>query len=145
MRRHLWCYAESRNAPVSRDGDRERGTVLAEFALVLPLLLILLFGIVEFGIAFNRAQAVEAAAREGARLASISTTTSGQITSRVNATLAGIPFANPVTVSVSPGGCAGREGQSVTVVVATQHLITIPLVSSWTVNLRGQAVFRCEA
>ena len=38
---------------------------MAEFALVLPLLLILLFGIVEFGIAFNRAQAVEAAAREG--------------------------------------------------------------------------------
>jgi Flp pilus assembly protein TadG len=145
MRRHRWCYADGRSTRSLPKRASEQGTALAEFALVLPLLLILLFGIVEFGIAFNRAQAVEAAAREGARLASISSSTSGQITSRVNATLAGIPFSNPVNVAVSPGGCGGREGQSVTVTVTTQHLVTIPLVNSWMVNLRGQAVFRCEA
>ncbi len=127
----------------SIDGDRGAG--LAEFALVLPILIMILFGIIEFGIAFNRAQAVEAAAREGARLASISTSTSGDITARVNAALAGIPLQNPANVAVSPGGCAGREGQSVTVTVTTTHALNIPLIPLPVLNLSGQAVFRCEA
>ena len=128
-----------------RDDSSERGTVMAEFALVLPILLVILFGIVELGIAFNRAQAVEAAAREGARLASISSTTSGDVTARVNDALAGIPLDNPVNVAVAPGGCAGREGEPVTVTVTYLHNVTIPLLFSRNVNLTGQAVFRCEA
>lgn len=124
----------------------DRGATLAEFALVLPLLVVLLFGIIQFAIAFNRAQAVEAAAREGARLASISSTTNGDIATRVNDALAGIPLQNPVAVSVAPSGCAGREGESVTVVVTTSHVVTIPLIGALpAVPLTGQAVFRCEA
>ena len=123
----------------------ERGATLAEFALVLPLLVIILFGIIEFGIAFNRAQAVEAAAREGARLASISTSTQGDINARVAASLAGIPLQNPANVTVAPGGCAGREGDPVTVTVTTDHALNIPLVPLPAVTLSGQAVFRCEA
>lgn len=34
-------------------GDREDGAVLVEFALVLPLLVLLLFGFLQFGIAMN--------------------------------------------------------------------------------------------
>jgi len=45
----------------------ERGQALAEFALVLPLLLLLIAGIIEFGRAWNIKQAVTDAAREGAR------------------------------------------------------------------------------
>ena len=40
-----------------------------EFALILPLLMVLLFGIVEFGRAWNAKQVLTDAAREGARLA----------------------------------------------------------------------------
>lgn len=130
---------------MSAPTDEERGAGLVEFALVLPVLIIILFGVIEFGIAFNRAQAVEAAAREGARLASISTTTQGDITARVDAALAGIPLQNPANVTVAPGGCAGREGQSVTVTVTTAHALNIPLVPLPVLNLSGQAVFRCEA
>jgi len=125
----------------------ERGAALVEFALVLPLLLIILFGIIQFGIAFNRAQAVEAAAREGGRLASLSVTTQGDITTRVNEALAGIPLQGAVTVTVSPGGqpCFGRQGESVAVQVTTPHDIAIPLLFTRTVTLSGEAVFRCEA
>lgn len=128
-----------------RDKSPERGAVMAEFALILPILLVILFGIVELGIAVNRAQAVEAAAREGARLASISSTTNGDVTARVNNALAGIPLDSPVAVAVAPGGCAGREGEAVTVTVTYLHDVTIPLLFSRNVDLTGQAVFRCEA
>lgn len=123
---------------------RDHGATLAEFALVLPILLVLLIGIAEFGIAFNRAQAVEAAAREGARLASIQGTTSGEVNTRVNDTLVGIPFVIPPGVAINPGVCTGRQGDTVEVVVTAQHLVNIPPVVSQMVNLTGQAVFRCE-
>jgi Flp pilus assembly protein TadG len=48
----------------------ERGQTLTEFALVLPILALLLFGVIQFGIAFNNyitlTEAVRAGARKGA-------------------------------------------------------------------------------
>jgi Flp pilus assembly protein TadG len=46
----------------------ERGAELIEFALVLPLLLLVVLGIVDFGFLFQRMEVVTNAAREGARL-----------------------------------------------------------------------------
>lgn len=46
----------------------ERGQSMAEMALVLPLFLLLVFGIVELGRAFAARQALTSAAREGARI-----------------------------------------------------------------------------
>lgn len=123
----------------------ERGAALAEAALVLPIMLIVLFAIAEFGIAFNRAQAIEAAAREGARLASISSTTAADVNARVATSLAGVALNSGPMVTISPSVCAGREGQSVTVTVTGTDVVTVPLVNSWTLNLNGTAVFRCEA
>lgn len=47
----------------------EDGAQLVEFALVLPLLLLVMLGIAEFGFMFQRYEVVTNAAREGARLA----------------------------------------------------------------------------
>ncbi len=47
----------------------QRGAQLLEFALVLPLLLVLAVGVVDFGRAWNIKQILNNAAREGARLA----------------------------------------------------------------------------
>ena len=119
---------------------------MAEFAIVLPVLLMILFGIIEFGLVFSRSQAVEAAAREGGRLASISSSTAADVTDRVNATLGDRPFDGTPQVSIDPaGGCAGREGQSVTVTVTAPHRITIPFAFDSETTLTGQSVFRCEA
>lgn len=49
----------------------ERGGQLVEFALVLPILLVILSAIAEFGLLFRTANVTAAAAREGARLAAI--------------------------------------------------------------------------
>lgn len=47
----------------------ERGQALVEFALVLPILLLLVLGIIDFGRAWNLHQTITDAAREGARRA----------------------------------------------------------------------------
>ena len=48
----------------------QNGQTMTEFALVLPLLALLLFGVIQFGIAFNNyitlTDAVRAGARKGA-------------------------------------------------------------------------------
>ena len=48
------------------NNDLPRGQALLEFALALPVLLLLLFGVLEFGRAFSTKIAMENAAREGA-------------------------------------------------------------------------------
>ncbi|HEY7469884.1 MAG TPA: TadE/TadG family type IV pilus assembly protein [Acidimicrobiia bacterium] len=55
----------------SRGGADERGASLVEFALLAPLLLLLLLGMVEFGWLFAQNLDVRHGAREGARLAAV--------------------------------------------------------------------------
>ena len=56
-----------------RRGARdERGQALVEFALVLPILALLLFAIVQFGIVFTQYLALTDAVRAGAREAAVS-------------------------------------------------------------------------
>lgn len=54
----------------ARTGDRERGAVAVEAALVIPLLLLILFGIIEFSLAYKASINVSAAVRAGVRTAS---------------------------------------------------------------------------
>ncbi|HLL81454.1 MAG TPA: TadE/TadG family type IV pilus assembly protein, partial [Longimicrobium sp.] len=60
--------------PVSRAAlfrRSDEGQAVVEFALIVPVLLLLVLGVVEFGRAWSAHQAVTDAAREGARLAVI--------------------------------------------------------------------------
>ena len=50
----------------------EQGQTMTEFALVLPILVVFLFGIIQFGIAFNNYVTITDAARAGARKAAVS-------------------------------------------------------------------------
>jgi len=47
----------------------EQGTAVVEFALVLPILLVIVFGIIEFGFIFYNKAMITNASREGARRA----------------------------------------------------------------------------
>lgn len=62
---------------------RRRGLAIVEFAVVLPLLLIFLFGIVEFGWLFMIRQTLLNAAREGCRVAVLKTATEAEVLTRV--------------------------------------------------------------
>ena len=51
--------------------ETEAGQSLVEFTMILPLFLVLLFGMVDFGRAFYTWLLVTNAAREGARIAAV--------------------------------------------------------------------------
>lgn len=57
------------NYYIRRFRRNERGATLVEFAIAIPVLLLLIFGIMEFGWIFHGWVTLTAAAREGARLA----------------------------------------------------------------------------
>jgi Flp pilus assembly protein TadG len=69
-----------------------------EFALLLPVVLLLLFGIVDFGLALNAQITITQAAREGARLASLQTT----VAAVQNRTVAAAPGLTLSTGNVAP-------------------------------------------
>ena len=57
---------------MSKQRNTENGQAVVEFAVILPVLLMILFAILQFGIVFNNYIQVTAAAREGARKAAVS-------------------------------------------------------------------------
>ncbi|MFZ6003846.1 MAG: TadE/TadG family type IV pilus assembly protein [Actinomycetota bacterium] len=54
-----------------RRGRGDKGVALVEFAIIMPLLFLLIFGIIEFGWAFRQNLDVRHGAREGIRLAAV--------------------------------------------------------------------------
>jgi Flp pilus assembly protein TadG len=72
----------------------EDGAQLVEFALVLPLLLLVVLAIAEFGFLFQRYEVLTNAAREGARIAVLPGYTQADVEARVEAylTAGGVPF-----------------------------------------------------
>jgi hypothetical protein len=61
----------------------EKGTAVVEFAVILPLLITLFAGIVEFGLLYFNKQILATASREGARIGIVVGTTDSEIRERV--------------------------------------------------------------
>ncbi len=51
----------------ARDASRERGAQLVEFALVVPVFLLMIMGIIDFSVTFDHYNAVRSGVSEGAR------------------------------------------------------------------------------
>ncbi len=126
--------------------DTERGASIVEFALVAPVLLMLLLGIVQVGIVLNQKQGLQAAAREGARTASLASSDAASITQDVLNTMEGISISSPI-ITITPNvdqPCAGRSGQPVTVNIETTTQLDVPFVSGQAIAIAGEGTFRCE-
>lgn len=86
---------------------------MTEFALVLPILALLLFGVIQFGLVFNNYVTLTDAVRAGARKAAVSRHSSdpvGDTTAAVRNAATDLRQSDlNVTVSVSPGWTAGAE------------------------------------
>ena len=80
----------------------ERGAELIEFALVAPILILLISGIFDFGMLFRTYEAVTNAAREGARVAVLPNYKEPDVQARVDAYLAasGLTATHPAPTAV---------------------------------------------
>lgn len=118
----------------------ETGAAAVEFALVVPVLLLLLLGIIEFGRVFNAQMQVTAAAREAVRMMAIQKESGPSIATAI----AGAPgLSPPLTagqVSVAPGSCTTSTDATVTV---TYSLTLVAGLFGQSIPLTGRAVMRC--
>ena len=133
-------YMSNRRSLVKRSNDDE-GAVLIEFALVIGLFFMLVFGMVDFGLAINTKTQITNAGREGARLGTVNLVP-GAVEARVREVAADLdqtvlvvtvtcekPDDTPCT---GPGFPAGdiqnaSEGDSVVVTIDYQYNLITPL------------------
>lgn len=95
---------------------REGGAAAVEFALVVPVLLVLLFGTMQYGFYFFSLQAGNSAVREGARRAAVGDlSTCAPFTAYVRDRVGQSNFGNPVTVTRSYTKGTGNTGAGVEV------------------------------
>ena len=96
---------------------KRRGAAAVEFAVVAPVLLIMVFGMVDMGRMIMVQQLMNDAAREGARTAALGGSSFGEVSSRVSAFLdaTGVD-ASRVQIELTPINLAAAErGDLVTV------------------------------
>lgn len=115
----------------------ERGAELVEFALALPILLLVLAAIVDMGFLFKDYEVLTNAAREGVRVAALPGWVEADVVARVNAylTAGGFQGTGPATTTVRPvtlvtDPVSGRSIDGVEVAVSREHAYFIlgPLV-----------------
>lgn len=147
-----------RRGTPSRDARRwrrQRGAAAVEFALILPILLMLVFGIIDFGLYINAAAVVGNAAREGARSASLGAT-SAQVEGVVGSALGSLP-GDPLdnaTIDVScrtpaGGACSSFDagaasGGTAVVDVTYLHEWLTPLGFGSGITIGGSSEMRIE-
>jgi Flp pilus assembly protein TadG len=135
----------ARPAGRSRFGARllgDRGAAAVEFALVLPLLILLFLGIVEFSQALQVQARLSAAAREGARVVAL-TSDSAKAIAAVHSAVDSLDFPDS-QISISPSACtAAHSTDTVTVTVTYTQPFVAGLLGKNGVELTGKAVMRC--
>ena len=144
-------------APVTPMGRRiggERGAELVEFALVLPVLLVLLAGILDMGFLFKDWEVVTNAAREGARAAALPGWVQSDVETRVAGYLtaggldgeAATTAIEPVTITV---GARTINAIKVTVTYPHAYMVLGPVVqmiqgSTDDITLKAASTMRTE-
>lgn len=129
--------------------QKERGAVAVEMAIVLPLLLLILIGTMEFGRVFNVQNSLTQAAREGARHAAIYY---NKPTLDVEGTALGAaPSLNGLGVTVTDNASSCGSGKDVQVTTS----VSLPSMSGFLdagwfgspglfpMTLKGVGVMRC--
>lgn len=115
----------------------DRGAVAVEFALVLPLLVLLVFGIVEFGRGYNAKIALTSAVREGVRVHALGTGDPAQ------ATRDAAPSLDSADVGVSTSAAPCDAGSPASVTASYPFTYNVPLLGGGTITLTATGVMRC--
>ncbi|SOE02941.1 TadE/TadG family type IV pilus assembly protein [Blastococcus haudaquaticus] len=118
----------------------ERGAAAVEFALVAPVLILLVLGIIEFSKVYNSQSTLSAAAREGARVMALTNDVT-EATAAVRNAATGLELGQ---IQVTPTTCTGAASTAtVTVTVAYHQPFVAGFLNGAGVDLSGEAVMRC--
>jgi Flp pilus assembly protein TadG len=120
-----------------RRGDR--GAAAVEFALVFPMLVLLVVGIAEFGRAYNIQTTISGAARESVRVMALQNSPSAA-RDAAKAYAPGLGLTNG-QITISPTSCT--TGASATVRVTYPFTFITGLVGS-NITLTGRGTMRCN-
>jgi Flp pilus assembly protein TadG len=130
---------------------RERGAALVEFAILMPLLLLLILGIIEFGWLFGQFNDVRHGAREGARFAAVNGGTNAEIHQRVCSSMDGLSAGiDTLTVQLNPDADGDAdtsigEPASISVTATVGSLTSAPFVTMFLpAELNSSIEFRLE-
>jgi len=100
---------------VRRWRETDAGQTLVEFSLILPIMLLMLFALVDFGRGFYTWLVLTNAAREGARVGAVEQPVD-VITAKVKSTASGLTTTNPpLHITVTKAYPTGAVGDAVTV------------------------------
>jgi hypothetical protein len=133
----------------------EDGAAAVEFALVVSLLFVLLFGIMEFGLAFFELQNLRSATREGARAAAVGGNRDEVRAAIVNGSSGSLPDSyDGFTPSGDGPFCtSANHGAEIEVTLPRDTLpasvrstfdINIPFIPQFTLSPEIRGSFRCE-
>ena len=123
----------------------KNGQSLVETALILPVILLVLTGIIDFGLLFNNYLIIANASREGARIAAVGATDT-EIGSRISNVTSTLESGN-LTTSVYPAEALRKNGEEVIVTVGYDYDLLTPLISAIVpnpVHVEGRTVMRIE-
>ncbi len=129
----------------------ERGAVAAEFALLLPVILLILFGTIEFGMIMYSREVITNASREGARAGIVQVSpkpTAGAITTIATTYLTGTGI-KPADVTITVTGAGGVNPATLTVQATYRYPWLIPYIPTVLglprpLPLTGQTIMRHE-
>lgn len=125
----------------------DRGAAAVEFALVLPVLLLLVVGIIGFGHAYHVQTVLGNAARDGVRVLALSKDADAADRARSAAIDSAAPTVTLTAdqVAVTPASCdAGAGGTPATARVTITLDDFTPLGGFFTLDLTGTGSMRCN-
>lgn len=119
----------------------EDGAAAVEFAIILPIFLILAFGIISFGVGFNQKLVVTRAAREAARTMAVTDSAAAATTAAHNAA----DSLDSGSLSISLTGCGPTPDLEdvATAEISYPYSYEIPILGSYNVTLSSRAVMHC--
>lgn len=123
----------------------QKGQSLVEFSIILPLLLLIIMGIVEFGMMLNSYLTLNNAARDGARYGVIGNS-NAQIQSMITSSSPSLNSAD-LTITITPADGSRISGNTLTVNLTYNYKLTVPIISGLlgnSVQLKAQTTMRIE-
>ena len=122
----------------------ERGASAVEFAFIVPLLIVLVLGIAEFGRGFQVQGTISAAAREGVRAMALQNDPAAARAAVRNATSTFDPAVTNAQIVITPSACPAVGGGTTVRLTIDYDMPFLTGLFGAGVDLTGTGVMRCN-